>query len=242
MKRSNTKMLIMHELTLLSMHIKHNLWIGSEYDFVMLDDDIGVHLDAAMMVRREGLPGARTPDGILTRLSSTHVGRIISEIESRPDPSTIELGLQLLALGENSTDTINEGIGLISTQAASDGKNHDFTGWFGDSSSGLTIHCNDRSRDTAVESLFYHCSLRKYSHKASRWFGLVISPGRADVRFGLTLEGEWKQNRLMDEAVQRMPVGIPPKKVKAALKTEKIGRNDPCPCGGGRKYKKCCGG
>ncbi|MEM1182721.1 MAG: SEC-C metal-binding domain-containing protein [Acidobacteriota bacterium] len=21
----------------------------------------------------------------------------------------------------------------------------------------------------------------------------------------------------------------------------KIGRNDPCPCGNGRKYKKCCG-
>jgi uncharacterized protein YecA (UPF0149 family) len=29
----------------------------------------------------------------------------------------------------------------------------------------------------------------------------------------------------------------------AALKAErppKIGRNDPCPCGSGEKYKKCC--
>jgi SWIM/SEC-C metal-binding protein len=24
-------------------------------------------------------------------------------------------------------------------------------------------------------------------------------------------------------------------------KSEKIGRNDPCPCGSGKKYKKCCG-
>jgi uncharacterized protein len=23
--------------------------------------------------------------------------------------------------------------------------------------------------------------------------------------------------------------------------TKKIGRNDPCPCGSGRKYKRCCG-
>jgi preprotein translocase subunit SecA len=23
--------------------------------------------------------------------------------------------------------------------------------------------------------------------------------------------------------------------------TPKIGRNDPCPCGSGKKYKKCCG-
>ncbi|MFC2021620.1 SEC-C metal-binding domain-containing protein [Chloroflexota bacterium] len=22
---------------------------------------------------------------------------------------------------------------------------------------------------------------------------------------------------------------------------QKVGRNDPCPCGSGKKYKKCCG-
>ena len=35
------------------------------------------------------------------------------------------------------------------------------------------------------------------------------------------------------EAVKKRPV------VKKAA--EKIGRNDPCPCGSGKKYKKCCG-
>lgn len=28
---------------------------------------------------------------------------------------------------------------------------------------------------------------------------------------------------------------------RAAIQRRKIGRNDPCPCGSGRKYKKCCG-
>lgn len=27
----------------------------------------------------------------------------------------------------------------------------------------------------------------------------------------------------------------------ASAKSEKVGRNDPCPCGSGKKYKKCCG-
>ncbi|GAA3641478.1 SEC-C metal-binding domain-containing protein [Asaccharospora irregularis] len=31
------------------------------------------------------------------------------------------------------------------------------------------------------------------------------------------------------------------KKSKTIVKDEKIGRNDPCPCGSGKKYKKCCG-
>ena len=25
------------------------------------------------------------------------------------------------------------------------------------------------------------------------------------------------------------------------VKDKKVGRNDPCPCGSGKKYKKCCG-
>ncbi len=28
---------------------------------------------------------------------------------------------------------------------------------------------------------------------------------------------------------------------RTIIKTQKIGRNDPCPCGSGKKYKKCCG-
>ena len=28
---------------------------------------------------------------------------------------------------------------------------------------------------------------------------------------------------------------------KTIVKEPKIGRNDPCPCGSGKKYKKCCG-
>jgi hypothetical protein len=30
-------------------------------------------------------------------------------------------------------------------------------------------------------------------------------------------------------------------KMEAEPKREKIGRNDPCPCGSGKKYKHCCG-
>jgi uncharacterized protein YecA (UPF0149 family) len=28
---------------------------------------------------------------------------------------------------------------------------------------------------------------------------------------------------------------------RAPVKSVKIGRNEPCPCGSGKKYKKCCG-
>jgi SEC-C motif-containing protein len=31
---------------------------------------------------------------------------------------------------------------------------------------------------------------------------------------------------------------LPPKQV--VRETPKVGRNEPCPCGSGKKYKKCC--
>lgn len=31
------------------------------------------------------------------------------------------------------------------------------------------------------------------------------------------------------------------KKSGTIIKPKKVGRNDPCPCGSGKKYKKCCG-
>ena len=42
---------------------------------------------------------------------------------------------------------------------------------------------------------------------------------------------------------KRTPSGgqVPPAP-KTATGTPKVGRNDPCPCGSGKKYKKCCGG
>jgi len=35
--------------------------------------------------------------------------------------------------------------------------------------------------------------------------------------------------------------GSPPKPKQYVRQTPKIGRNGPCPCGSGKKFKKCCG-
>ncbi|MDT8274154.1 MAG: SEC-C metal-binding domain-containing protein, partial [Desulfomonilia bacterium] len=46
------------------------------------------------------------------------------------------------------------------------------------------------------------------------------------------------------ERKQRMQLGRGPTSEKPATfkrSGKKIGRNDPCPCGSGKKYKLCCG-
>ena len=49
---------------------------------------------------------------------------------------------------------------------------------------------------------------------------------------------QWK-TLLKDE--ERRAVKDDYNKTKTAVKPKKIGRNEPCPCGSGKKYKNCCG-
>ena len=44
------------------------------------------------------------------------------------------------------------------------------------------------------------------------------------------IDGEW---RFIDGTIEKNPT--------YRREEPKVGRNDPCPCGSGKKYKKCCG-
>ena len=48
-----------------------------------------------------------------------------------------------------------------------------------------------------------------------------------------------RKRRELEQA--RMAGGGEAGTVQQVVRGEKVGRNDPCPCGSGKKYKKCCG-
>ena len=235
------KLMASHELTILSYHLKQNLWVEDDLDMVVLDDDISADLDLAMLVRREGIPGKGIPEGILTRFNATALGRMIKAIEARPDPATIDLGFTLLTLGEDTVLEVSAGIEQLAKHGIADGKNHDVTVGLGTGGTGLTIHCNDDSIDVAGPALQRHCHARKYTQHAQTWFGVCLRPIDQALRFGLNLDFPWEQDGKMDALTKNMGK---PGNFKALLREvvkvrTKVGRNDPCPCGSGKKYKKC---
>ena len=240
--RYTDKLTASHELTILSYHLKQNLWVDGEHDMIVLDDDISADLDVAMLVRREGIPGRGTPEGILTRFSATALGRIVKAIEARPDPATIDLGFTLLTLGEDTVIEVSAGIDQLAKQGSADGKNHDVTVGLGSGGTGLTIHCNDDLMEIAGPALQWHCHARKYTEHAQTWFGVCMRPSDQALRFGLNLDFAWEQDDAMDALTKNMgkPDNLGALLREAAKARTKVGRNDPCPCRSGKKYKKCC--
>jgi hypothetical protein len=230
-----------HETNLLAYHLRLNLWVSNELNCVMISDDVAVDLDIAMAARRTGIPGARTPKGILTRLQSTVVAQILSEIEDKEEPAVIEFGFMLLTLGEDTVMQADHYIRRINKWTCRDGKPHDFTMSLSGASSGFTFHCNNSPFQTAQRALHVHCVRRKYAERAASWFGVCLHPGDLEIRTGVTLQHEWKQDATLDEMTKDMAPVIGTSNAQSRSRAKsKTGRNEPCPCRSGKKYKKCC--
>mgnify|MGYP001389236581 CR=1 FL=1 len=232
------------ELTILGYHLTKNLWVQPDINLMHLCDDFSAGLDIAMAVRRAGVQGAATPDGVLTRFGKTTVGRVVKEIEARPDPATIDLGFLLLAMSEQAVTEMSRAVDKLAARARADGKVHDATFAFKEGS-GITFHCTDEPANVAGPRLESYCKLRKYREKATEWFGLCMTSTGPDVRLGVSLVFPWIQDENMDEKTKGMQAPVPIDQALDALmrgrnRAKKVGRNDPCSCGSGRKYKKCC--
>jgi hypothetical protein len=236
------KLLVNQELTTLGYHLKHNLWLEDKYDMVNLGDDFTSSLDIAMAARRLGVPGERTPKGVLTRFRGTPIGRLISEIEASGAPELVRIGMLLLQLSSDAAKHINIGIDQLVLQAAKDGRLHDISLPVEVEKSGLTIHVSPFPDEVAHPRLSTHCGIRKYDTKADEWFGLLLAPGSGEIRSALVIRGKWKSDADMEKALDAWPKkpSVPIAQLSRGAMRRKVGRNDQCSCGSGKKYKKCC--
>ncbi len=111
----------------------------------------------------------------------------------------------------------------------------------------------------AMDDLRQTVSTRSYANKdplveyrfaADEMFEGVVSEIKRDTVRDLLLVRirtgeEVKRQRVAKESAagtaEAMKAGTEKAKPKVKTAAEKVGRNDPCPCGSGKKYKKCCG-
>lgn len=172
--RCTDKLVFGHENTILGYHLKKNLWLEDGPDMLVLDDNVGVEVDVAMAVRRDGMPGSAVPDGILTRLASTPIGALITELEQQPNPAAIRLGFLLLELSEETVRQTSDAISATIAKSQRDGNLHDATVLLSDADAGISFHCAAQSDDDAKNGLTHHCTRRKQIHDASQWFGVAL--------------------------------------------------------------------
>ena len=113
-------------------------------------------------------------------------------------------------------------------------------------------HCNQEFGDDDVLNLVSCLTPRTMGvdrERIARILTDVSNTTRAWALFGHTAEElgirheVGPQDRMPEGSMRELAEGFPSPELlaDAGLAAPKVGRNDPCPCGSGKKYKKCCG-
>jgi uncharacterized protein YchJ len=88
--------------------------------------------------------------------------------------------------------------------------------------------------------------MRKHKQKANSWFGICINPQNARIKFGYSITEDWTPSDELDKITTNLRKPQHLKKNQAinfntiVTRDKKIGRNEICDCGSGKKFKKCC--
>ena len=122
--------------------------------------------------------------------------------------------------GENTSGSFNE---LVTKYGVSETL---FMGFLDGVNSSLTESLNLETMETSTDIILSVDFEKLY-------FNMLAA--NADHLYTLT---EW--GTVLDEN-KREEIAKAYKKSKTLVKGNVPGRNDPCPCGSGKKYKKCCG-
>jgi preprotein translocase subunit SecA len=85
--------------------------------------------------------------------------------------------------------------------------------------------------DHVVKFLFHAEPVAEIEQRHRRVRAQELRPEVADLA----------ESRAQQEQVANTPVGQPARPSTVRRSQPKVGRNDPCPCGSGKKYKRCCG-
>ena len=106
----------------------------------------------------------------------------------------------------------------------------------------------------AMEELKGEVGLSAYAQKnpinvyritgADMFDEMVNDIRESTARMLLTLAPRKEQIKRVEVAkplIEGFAGGKMPTQQKPIVRKDKVGRNDPCPCGSGKKYKKCCG-
>jgi len=239
------KIMSAHELTVLSYHLKHNLWMDNKHTMMHIADDICADLDLAMLSRRDGVVGKKVPEGILTKHNDTNFSQILRDIDNLENSVALDLGFLLLSLSGDTIEMIDDGISHMAELGKKDGHHHDLTIGIDKGNTGMTIHCNNDPLIIAGPRLEEHCVKKKYASRADSWFGMCISQDESKLKLCVSLGFSWAKTDEMDKVTENLPEGQPLNgkivDIKAAFRNgAKNGRNDKCACGSGKKFKKCC--
>lgn len=232
-----------NELLFLSYHLQKKLDLNEKISGLFIDSSLGCEIDRDYYPLKMGLKVSDKNNRIKHRWRSLEFERLCNCITQIDTPHVVDIIFSLYDLDEESKENIVKYITECKQETKKDGKQHDRTlvsNRYNGKSFGLTFHTfSFYEIGFQKENWINHCKARKYHSKADSWIGLASLPeSKQMVDFVVYYNQPWKYDNEEEQHTKNFQ-SIP--KFIRNRNGVKPQRNEPCPCGSGKKYKKCCG-
>lgn len=232
------------EIIYLGFHLKQKLWPVDGADFVGIETDYGGIIDRNYYPYKIGVSHllSEKDDPIANNRKDSLFDTLMDEIKSINDPRTTDIIFHLLDLSGDARHNIVSQLHHIKQTSRSEGKIKSLAT---PSVSGFGLSyvvIDDIDNNELNSRVVTYAQLRKYASKCDTWLGMgsfSSSPNLIDVLF--YLDEAWKPDADFESKFSEELARMKSTQYITASGKGKIGRNDPCPCQSGKKYKKCCG-
>ena len=227
-----------NEMSYLGWHLKKKLFRQKEYDYTAILSDFAQLIDANYPVLRGYQVKTKASEKILPSWSNAKFQEIEKKIKETKEPGFTDALFLLYDLAGKGADDLIDWIDKTKKRSLDDGKPHSFSIPIDEGKSGITFVSQKNNIVSLQNNLLQYSVARKYRSKANIWLGLGSIATSAKIIDAVVFNKDpWAYNEDEEKLAKQMLK-------KGDLRTingNKIGRNDPCFCGSGKKFKKCCG-
>lgn len=227
------------ETSYLAFHLKHNLFKkDDEHGVLLVDESYSQLIDANYPALRGFAPQTKAIEKLNRAWTNREYEQIVDEIKAIDGPNAIDAVFFLYDFSGEGADQVSNAVRTTRKKCQKDREPHSATLLVEDRM-GLSYICHS-SYDEMYEELLRYTTAKKYQTKARYWLGLgSVSGSDSAIDAFIYDDAPWEEDQEKQALVNSTIITTT--KVRDPTNLKKVGRNDPCPCKSGKKYKKCCG-
>lgn len=226
------------EVALLAMHLNKKLFKQDGFNLEAIDESFAQLIDANFPVERGMIPDNEATKALRSEWDNPDFREILNAVERSGARGRSDILFFLMDVSGESADELVKQMKSAKLRSQSDGGVHDFAAVFDGPSAGLSYLVAERNSGSLASAVMAHAQARKYRSKASLWLGLGAYSDSQGVLDGLCISATaWK----FDPNLERLASNVLRAGNLRATGGGKVGANQPCPCGSGKKFKRCCG-
>lgn len=228
------------ELVFLGYHLTRKLWKLDNYDGGMLDVDFGANIDRNYYPYKTGLTDlvSEKNDPILNRWKPKNFDLLLNNLKNSRLENITDIIFSLMDFSGKTQEEIVKNMIAYKQKAIKENTRKSLA-YPATPDFGLTYVVTETGNPEELATVTEAYSiLRKYKSKCNAWLGLgTFSRSPNLVDYIIYFDEPWIFDPVLEaECKDFFGPTNPGHRIGS-----KIGRNDPCPCKSGKKYKKCCG-